>query len=168
MNQEEQENWKISNIYCFHQNPEYCWLNLFIDSPQDFKIRSPTELLQVSALLDLSLDQEILDLAGLSYNNISGSDRENSMFDDSNDVKLFSMASIESLDYYNESLTENMSQEQAKIDAQFEDGPKAWATKIAAIENVVKKGETYLFMNKISIDDEFMGCYQGWKSSYGQ
>ncbi|THU77659.1 hypothetical protein K435DRAFT_877564 [Dendrothele bispora CBS 962.96] len=56
----------------------------------------------------------------------------------------------------------NMFKEQAKIDAQFEDGPKAWATKvdvvkISTIEGAVNKGETYLFMNEISIDSEFMG-----------
>ncbi|THU79184.1 hypothetical protein K435DRAFT_875772 [Dendrothele bispora CBS 962.96] len=145
MNEDERENWKESNIHRFHQCPEYCRLNLSIDSARDLKVRSPTELLQDSAFLDLSedsLDQEILDLAGLSNNNISDSERENSMFDDSNDVKMF--------------------KEQAKIDAHFEDGPKAWATKvdivkISTIEDAVNKGETYLFMNEISIDDEFMG-----------
>ncbi|THU86872.1 hypothetical protein K435DRAFT_804761 [Dendrothele bispora CBS 962.96] len=64
-----------------------------------------------------------------------------SMFRVSNDVKLFSMASIESLDYYNETPLGKLGQR---------------VQGISPIENAANKGETYLFMNEISIGIEFM------------
>ncbi|THU88917.1 hypothetical protein K435DRAFT_803135 [Dendrothele bispora CBS 962.96] len=107
-------------------------------------------ILSDSSDQELSGDTQTLGIQEEKLSYMNPTKRENSMFDDSNDVKLFSMASIEFPDYYNENLT-----------GKFEDGPKAWATKvdivkISTIEDAIDKGETYLFMNELRIDHEFM------------